>query len=88
LSHLATATVVLLVLLFLTGPLSYLPNPVLATIVFLIGVKLIDYRGLSQIYRKSQEEFWLAIITAATVVFIGVEEGILLAIVLSLLEHV
>ena len=88
LSHLATATVVLLVLLFLTGPLSYLPNPVLATIVFLIGVKLIDYRGLSEIYRKSQEEFWLAIITAATVVFIGVEEGILLAVVLSLLQHV
>jgi len=88
LSHLATATVVLLVLLFLTGPLSYLPEPVLATIVFLIGVKLIDYRGLSEIYRKSQEEFRLAIITAATVVFIGVEEGILLAVVLSLLEHV
>jgi len=51
-------------------------------------VKLIDYRGLSEIYRKSQEEFRLAIITAATVVFIGVEEGILLAVVLSLLEHV
>ena len=88
LSHLATATVVLLVLLFFTGPLSYLPNPVLAAIVFLIGVKLIDYRGLSEIYRKSQQEFSLAIITAATVVFIGVEEGILLAVVLSLLQHV
>jgi SulP family sulfate permease len=88
LSHLATATVVILVLLFLTGPLSYIPNPALAAIVFLIGVKLIDYRGLSEIYKKSQVEFRLAIITAATVVFIGVEEGILLAVVLSLLEHV
>ena len=88
LSHLATATVVVPVLLFLTGPLSYLPSPVLATIVFLIGVKLIDYRGLSEIYRKSQEEFRLAILTAATVIFIGVEEGILLAVVLSLLQHV
>src|ERR1700736_4814485 len=42
LSHLATAAMVLLVLLFLTGPLSHLPNAVLAAIVFLIGVKLIE----------------------------------------------
>ena len=88
LAHLATATMVLLVLLFLTGPLSHLPNAVLATIVFLIGVKLIDYRGLAEIHGKSPEEFRLAILTAATVVFIGVEEGILLAVVLSLLQHV
>ena len=39
-SHLTTAAMVLLVLLFLTRPLSFLPNAVLATIVFLIGVKL------------------------------------------------
>ena len=45
-SHLTTATVVLLVLLFFTRPLSFLPNAVLAAIVFLIGVKLIDHRGL------------------------------------------
>ena len=88
LSHLATATMVLLVLLFLTGPLSHLPNAVLAAIVFLIGVKLIDYRGLAEIRRKSNAEFRLAVVTAATVVLVGVEEGILLAVVLSLLDHV
>ena len=32
-------------------------------------------------------EFWVALITAASVVFIGVEQGILLAMVLSLLAH-
>jgi MFS superfamily sulfate permease-like transporter len=88
LSHLATATMVLLVLLFLTGPLSHLPNAVLAAIVFLIGVKLIDYRGLAEIRRKNNAEFRLAVVTAATVVLVGVEEGILLAVVLSLLDHV
>src|SRR6516165_12483334 len=45
-AHLTTATMVLIVLLFLTKPLGYLPNAVLAAIVFLIGVKLIDYRGM------------------------------------------
>jgi SulP family sulfate permease len=88
LSQLVTATMVLLVLLFLTGPLSHLPNAVLAAIVFLIGVKLIDYRGLAEIRRKSAAEFRLAVITAVTVVLVGVKEGILLAVVLSLLDHV
>jgi MFS superfamily sulfate permease-like transporter len=87
-AHLTTATMVLLVLLFLTKPLGHLPNAVLAAIVFLIGVKLIDYRGLAHIYRKTPGEFILAIVTAATVVGIGVEQGILLALVLSLLQHV
>jgi high affinity sulfate transporter 1 len=87
-AHLTTATMVLVVLLFLTKPLGYLPNAVLAAIVFLIGVKLIDYRGMADIYRKKPREFALAAVTAVTVVAIGVEQGILLALVLSLLGHV
>jgi len=87
-SHLTTAMMVLVVLLFLTKPLSYLPNAVLAAIVFLIGVKLIDYRGMANIYRKAPREFALAAVTTITVVGIGVEQGILLALVLSLLGHV
>src|SRR5215468_7532327 len=87
-SHLTTALVVLLVLLFLTGPLGHLPNAVLAAIVFLVGLHLVDHRGLIDIYRKKPREFAVAIATAATVVLIGVKEGILLAMVLSLLQHV
>jgi MFS superfamily sulfate permease-like transporter len=56
-SHLTTATVVLMVLLFLTRPLSFLPNAVLAAIVFHIGVKLVDYRGLTEIQRSTPNEF-------------------------------
>ena len=87
-SHLTTAFVVLLVLLFLTRPLSFLPNAVLAAIVFLIGVKLVDHRGLRQIRLAAPKEFALALVTAGTVVIFGVEQGIILAVVLSLLHHV
>jgi high affinity sulfate transporter 1 len=87
-SHLTAAGVVLLVLLLLTRPLSFLPNAVLAAIVFMIGIKLVDRRGLLEIYRKAPWEFAVALITAATVVFVGVEQGILLAAILSLLQHV
>src|SRR4029434_5204714 len=41
---LATAGVVALVLLFLTGPLQYLPRRVLGAIVFTIAVRLVDLR--------------------------------------------
>jgi len=71
LAHLATAGVVALVLVFLTGPLQYLPQCVLGAIVFTIAVGLVDLRGLRNILRESPGEFRLALATAAIVV-IGV----------------
>jgi len=61
---------------------------VLAAIVFTIALRMIDATGLRDIRRESSGEFYLAVGTTAVVVTIGVEEGILLAIVLSLLRHV
>jgi sulfate permease, SulP family len=87
-AQLIFAAVALLVLLFLTGPLQYLPRCVLAGIVFTIAVGMIDITGLRDIGRESPGEFYLAVATAAAVVAIGVEEGILLAITLSLFRHV
>ncbi|VFU16693.1 SulP family inorganic anion transporter [Methylocella tundrae] len=87
-AQLAFAGVVLLVLLYLTGPLQYLPRCVLAAIVFTIAVRMVDFRQLRAIRRESPGEYYLAITTAAAVIAIGVEQGILLAIILSLLRHV
>ncbi len=88
LSQLTAAAIVLIVLLFLTKPLQYMPDAVLASIVFLIGVELVDLLGLRTILRWRSDEFIVASITAAVVVVVGVEQGILLAIVLSLLDHI
>ncbi len=87
-SHLSAAAMVLVVLLFLTKPLSHLPDAVLAAIVFLVGLKLIDWRGLDEIRRKKPGEYLLAMVTGATVICAGVEQGIVLALVLSLLQLV
>ena len=87
LAQLTTSFIVLLVLLFLTGPLTYLPMAVLSAVVFLIGMELIDISGMRRIYKERPWEFWVAIITAVTVVFMGVEQSILLAAVLSLMVH-
>jgi MFS superfamily sulfate permease-like transporter len=88
LSQLTTVIVVLLVLLFLTGPLAYMPEAVLAAVVFMIGVDLIDLRGMRRIYAARRGEFWVALATTVTVVLAGVEQGIVLAMALSLMEHV
>ena len=85
---LVTAGVVLVVLLFLTGPLAYLPEAALASVVFLIGLKLVDVKGMRTIRRMRVDEFVVAMVTALVVVVLGVEQGIVLAIVLSLLAHV
>jgi SulP family sulfate permease len=74
--------------LFFTGPLQYLPRSVLAGIVFTIAVGLVDFKSLRQIHGESPGEFKLAIVTAAVVALVGLEQGILLAVALSLLRHV
>jgi high affinity sulfate transporter 1 len=84
----AMAVTVAIVLLFLTKPLQYMPNAVLSAVVFLIGVKLVKLADMAEIRRLRLDEFVIAMITAVVVVAIGVEQGIILAIVLSLLDHV
>lgn len=87
-AQLATSAVVLCVLLFLTHPLEYLPQCVLGALVLLVAIHLIDLRGLQAMRRESPGEYAVAITTALTVVAVGVEAGILLAMALSLVRIV
>jgi SulP family sulfate permease len=87
LASIVTAGIVLIVLLFLTVPLSYLPNAVLAAIVFTIGIRLIDINGMKNILARRPAEFGVALLTALTVIFISVTWGIMIAIALSILVH-
>ncbi|PMS38820.1 MFS superfamily sulfate permease-like transporter [Trinickia symbiotica] len=86
--QLAFAVVVVIVLLFLSAFLQYLPRCVLAGIVFTIALGLINVRALKAIRGESPGEFALALATAAAVVLVGVEHGILLAVALSMMRHV
>ncbi|MFY9990359.1 MAG: SulP family inorganic anion transporter, partial [Rhodoplanes sp.] len=63
LAQLVFAGVVVIVLLFLTGPPQYLPRCVLASIVFTIAVGMIDVKGLRAIRHESPGEFNLAVFT-------------------------
>jgi SulP family sulfate permease len=87
-AQLVVSAAALVVLVSLSRELEYLPRGVLAAIVFTIAVGMIDTKSLRDIRRESPGEFYLATTTAATVVALGVEQGILLAIALSLFRHV
>jgi MFS superfamily sulfate permease-like transporter len=87
-AQVTTAVVVGVVLLFLTGPLQHLPTCVLGAMVFLVALRLIDFGEMRNILAESPQEYALAVMTAVVVVLVGVEEGIVLAMVLSLMRVV
>src|SRR5690348_5389093 len=87
LSPLTAAAVVLVVLVVLTGPLAYLPVAALAAVVFLIAVELVDVARLRHILATRRHEFAVALLTTIAVVALGVEQGIVLAVVASIVDH-
>jgi sulfate permease, SulP family len=87
LSQLTAAAVVLVVLVLFTGPLAYLPDAALAAVVFLIAVELIDVEGMRHILALRKHEFAVALLTTAAVLVLGVEYGIVLAIIASVVDH-
>ena len=87
-ANITMSLVVIVVVLFLTKYLTNMPVAVLAAIVFMIGLGLVDLKGLRRIQVARTSEFVIALVTAIVVFAWGVEEGIILAIALSVLELV
>src|SRR5690348_10662825 len=87
LTQLTAFAVVVLVLVLFTRPLAYLPDAALAAVVFLIAVELIDVEGMRHILALRKHEFAVALLTTAAVLVLGVEYGIVLAIIASVVDH-
>ena len=87
LAPLTAGAVVVFVLLLLTGPLAYMPAAALAAVVFLIAAELVDVKGMRRILTLRRHEFAVALLTTAAVVVLGIEDGIVLAIVASIVDH-
>ena len=87
LTQLTASAVILAVLVLLTGPLAHLPDAALAAVVFLIAAELVDVTGMRHILVLRKHEFVVALLTAIAVVVLGVEDGIVLAIIASIVDH-
>jgi len=75
----------LLVLMFMTAPLAYVPITALAAVILVSAVGLFDLADLRQLYRMSYREFLMSVGTTLGVLFLGVLPGVLLAVALSLI---
>jgi len=87
LSPLTASAVVLVVLVLFTGPLAYLPDAALAAVVFLIAIQLVDVTEMRHIRACRKHEYAVGVLTTVAVVVLGVEYGIALAVVASIVDH-
>ena len=87
-AQLVMAVIAIAVLVAATALLHYLPEATLGAVVFVIGIHLVDVAHLRELWRLRRDELALAAATALVVVLIGVEQGILLAAALSVLDFV
>ncbi len=85
LTGLAAAALVVVMLLFLPGLVQAMPQPVLAAVVIAASISLFDVPELRRLFRVRRTEFALAVACALGVMFIGVLEGIVVAVVLSVI---
>ena len=83
---LAAGASVVAVLLFLTGPLAYLPSAALAAVLVSAVVGIFDVKTLVWLRRVRRPEFRLAVLTWLGVITIGVLRGVLLAVILAIIE--
>lgn len=84
LSGLVAALITLLVVLFLTGLLHDLPQPVLAAIVLMAVTGLIDVKKLREIWHFSRTEFAVATATFLGVLGAGLLDGVLIGVAISI----
>ena len=85
--NLVMAVCIGLVLLFLTGLFDYLPAVVLDALVIGIGIRLIAVGELTKIYRVRRSEFVVAVIALLVVALVGVEQGLVVAVVMALADR-
>lgn len=87
LAQFVTFIVVGFLLTFSVSFLAWLPHAALACLVFVIGLGMIDIAALRQIYLFRKRTFAVAIGTLVSVLFLGVERGIFIAVVFSVVDH-
>jgi len=83
---LIAAALTVIFLLFFTPLLAPLPTVVLGAIIIIASLGLLDVAAFRFLRRVRRAEFWLAVVTAFGVLTVGILQGILVAVVLSLVN--
>jgi high affinity sulfate transporter 1 len=84
-TSLVAAGLLVLVLLFLTGPLSFLPIAVLAAVLINAALGLFDLQSLLKLRRISHKEYGLSLLATLGVITLGVLPGVVIAVGMAML---
>jgi len=84
-SSIITAALVALTLLFLTPLFFYLPKAILAAIVLLSVKSLFDLKEAIHLWKTHRGDFLMMLSTFIITLILGIEEGVLAGVVLSVL---
>ncbi|KAG2575260.1 hypothetical protein PVAP13_7KG424000 [Panicum virgatum] len=82
-SNVVMALTVMVTLLFLMPLFVYTPNVVLGAIIIAAVIGLIDFPAVYQIWRMDKMDFLVCVCAFAGVIFISVQEGLAIAVGLS-----
>jgi len=80
----AAAGTIALVVAFLTGPLALLPEAALGAILLSAAIDLFDLPAFKRLAQIDRRELYVALVAAAGVVWVGVLQGVFVAVVLTL----
>jgi len=86
LSGFIAALLMLLIVLFVSGVLRYLPQPVLAAIVLMAVMGLFNVTALKHFWRADRSEFVVAIAALLGVLGSGLLRGVLIGAIISLVQ--
>lgn len=84
LASIVSAVLIVVTLLFLTPLFYYLPNAVLAAVIIVAVYGLIDHKEARHLWHSNRGDFILWAVTFAATLFVGIEQGIALGVILSL----
>ncbi|MEZ5044642.1 MAG: solute carrier family 26 protein [Saprospiraceae bacterium] len=84
LASIISAGLIVLTLLFLTPLFYYLPKAVLAAVIIMAVIGLVDLKAAKRLWKTDRSDFWMLLSTFVVTLAIGIEEGILTGVVLSL----
>ncbi len=84
LAAMISAVLIGLTLLFLTPLFYYLPKAILASVIMVAVFGLIDYKEAKHLWHTDRVDFWMLMATFAGTLSLGIEQGILIGVALSL----
>lgn len=84
LASMISAILIILTLLFLTPLFYYLPKAILASVIMVAVFGLIDLKEVKHLFHTDRTDFWMLLVTFIGTLTLGIEQGILVGVLLSL----